>query len=285
MKITNISFREKCDNYYNDDYSKYAMIINSMLQRGMYSDALFDRAFIDIDIQLHNDLIPAFYRLLWEDSYLRIPHPVTTYNDATQEFKMGITISEALGFIFKATPPRLQDQIVGSHKSISDIVASLKTFLMEPGNYINYMSMFCDHVHLKSFDTKVENFKKIRDGASTLMKLRMTEINSVAYIYDSLIPFEDLFKTGYLYHNKMMLCMTTNGSSLSLITTLKRITELRGLQMAPDPDVTFENVTVAKVDNVVFAGNVPYILMYIEYDYGMENELREIIKESYKGII
>ena len=217
--------------------------------------------------------------------YLRIPHPVTTYNAATQEFKMGITISEALGFIFKATPPRLQDQIVPSHKSISDIVASLKTFLMEPGNYINYMSMFCDHVHLKSFDTKVENFKQIHDGASTLMKLRMTEINSVAYIYDSLIPFEDLFKTGYLCRNKMMLCMTTNGSGLSLITTLKRITELRGLQMAPDPDVTFENVTVAKVDNVVFTGNVPYILMYIEYDYGMENELREIIKESYKGII
>lgn len=284
MKITNIKFHDNDDNCFHVDHAKYAMIINSMLQRKMYSDALFDRAFIDVTIKYTNDIAPVFYRLLWEDSYLKIPHPVTRMG-TNNEVIIGITVSEALGFIFKATPPRLQDQIVESHKSISAIVSTLKTFLMEGGQYINYCSMFYEHIHLKTFDTTVENFGDIVKGANTLMDYRAREINMVGYVYNSLLPFSDIFKTGLAYNNKMMVCMTTNGSPLSLTTVLSRIMTLRLLPMPSDEDDYFENITVFKVDNVVFAGNRPYILLYVEYDFGMEKELFEMIKESYEGII
>ena len=88
--------------------------------------SFFDKCFIEVTVNIDDNLLAPVYRKLWEDVYIKISNSITKFNEA-HELVVGITLSEAIGFIYKATPPRFQKSIPDSHRCVDDVIKSVQT--------------------------------------------------------------------------------------------------------------------------------------------------------------
>lgn len=173
----------------------------SLLSSGIQDDYLFDTVFFQIVVEPSPaDYVNYFYRLLWETCYIKSKLPS---NDTSHSFDtkivFNISLSEAMGFINKATPPLLRKKI-DEIKTENDVVDALKVFLMEDnkGEQVHYTDIFRDHVKFKVFETN-ESL-----DANAMDKLdRSTSHGFTIKMISSNTPFNIIFSTGGV----SMLCM------------------------------------------------------------------------------
>lgn len=274
MKITKIEM-----------YDKYP-ICNDLLGHGYYSDTLFDKCFIEVTVDISNNIEAIIFRKLWEDVYIKLTKSITKFNPETNELIVGITLSEALGFIYKATPPRFQSSIADSHKSVGDIISSMRTFLMGDNSYIAFSDMFFEHAHLKKFDTKWQNFHKIRTGADYISTNIPEDKLYGFYVYASTHSVDELSEGK---DNTQM------GSSTSLICTKLDITNPEAMRhfcenivLKDLGDASFQ----LKVDNIHIESKDMYVglMMIVDTTEGagswsyIPKPYSNIIKYSYDSI-
>jgi hypothetical protein len=122
-----------------EKYKDYP-VCDNLLEHGYYSDSLFDQCFIQVTVNIDDNHNAPIYRKLWEDVYIKTSNSITKFNE-TNELVVGITISEAIGFIYKATPPRFQKSIPDSHKCVDDIIKSLETFLLGDDSILSMLEI------------------------------------------------------------------------------------------------------------------------------------------------
>lgn len=229
-------------------------ICDHMLNCGYYSDSLFDKCFIEVTVNIDDNWMAPLYRKLWEDVYIKINGSVTRFSD-THELIVGITVSEAISFIYKATPPRFQKSIAESHKSIEDIIKSLETFLTGDNSYIAFADMFFEHAHLKKFDTQWQNFDKIRAGADLIAAVLPKEQVYGSYVYASTHSIEELSKgkdNVQMGASTTLICTKLDMSFVpGIIDFCKKI----ALNKSFDDDLSFN----VKVDNIRLEGAEAYV--------------------------
>lgn len=255
-------------------------VCDDLLSEGFYSDALFDKCFIEINIDMSDNVKGIFYRKLWEDNYIKIDHSITRLNGKIA--MIGITLSEAISFIYKATPPRLQYNIKDSHKDIASVIETLKTFLMGEQSYITFTSMFYDHIHLKAHDMKQENFTRLKAGSDLIKSTIPNDKPYGFYVYASTHSIEKLAcgddlsgKGPYITMACVKLC---ENNPVEIIDLFNKIT-----------DSTFDNSVDVKVDNIKCVDGSLYISIMIvidpqkgSYNY-MPGTFADIIKYSYEN--
>ena len=276
MKITKI---EK-----HKDYP----VCDNLLEHGYYSDSLFDKCFIEITVNIDDNCMAPIYRKLWEDIYIKINGSVTRFSD-THELIVGITVSEALGFIYKATPPRFQKNIEESHKSVEDIIKSLNTFLIGDNAYIAFSDMFFEFAHLKNFHTQWQNFDKIKAGADLITSLLPRGCMYGFYVYASTEQISDLAAgkdNNELYASTTMICSKIDTSFVpGVIKFCKDV--LFADELGPKDD-SFK----IKVDNVHIENGNVYVglLMCTDATKGagtwtcIPKPYSAIIKNSYENV-
>lgn len=236
-------------------------VCDMLLSNKYYSDALFDMWFIDVTVDIEDNPMAPFYRKLWEDVYIKTASPITRFNDANQ-LVVGITVSEAIGFIYKATPPRFQKSIEESHKSIDDIIKSLNTFLTGDNSYIAFSDMFFEHAHLKKFDTKWQNFERIKAGADLIKSNLPREVAYGTYIYASTVSIDQLINDA---ENPQM------GASVSMMCVKLNMTypeELRSFCknfLLGEGDLgEYDESFLVKIDNIHIEGIDAYIGIMVD---------------------
>jgi hypothetical protein len=167
--------------------------IKVMLKKGIRSERLFNdhRIIVTLDID-HPKYV--FDRWMWESEYLRFDRLSPTIirpDDDTIGFRMALTLSEALDFIYKATPPVLQDKIPESTTNVYDVIECLKTFLLEDngGQQKYYMSLFEQMTHLKptnipsKIDTRYCDAIRQRVSTGTIVHIQWNKSDSDEGIY------------------------------------------------------------------------------------------------------
>lgn len=139
----------------NEDTKYHDML----LKKGILNDHLFEKLFITVDVQLnkHEDYL---YRKLWESVYIRNGNSKAV-RLGDRLYQITITLSEATGYIYQATPPALQ-HLIEDIESVDDIVTILKTFLMEDngGQRGMYESLFRKMMRLEAFQTRSQYNRK-----------------------------------------------------------------------------------------------------------------------------
>ena len=124
--------------------------VRAMLMKGMRSEALFSKVFFGVVVEIDHPR-DMFNRWLWECEYLRLDDPsfCSVFPDAPTQLMMQLTLSEALDYIYRVTPPLLQSKIKESITTPEDIREVLKTFLMEDSSQKKYYdSTFYTMTHL-----------------------------------------------------------------------------------------------------------------------------------------
>ena len=115
-----------------------------MLSKGMRSEELFNEVGYSINVKIEHPR-EIIYRWFWECQYLRLFNlsEIRYESDHTLSLDMNFTLSEAIDFIYSATPPLLQNKILESITTVDDIREVLKTFLFEDSaQQIYYQSKF-----------------------------------------------------------------------------------------------------------------------------------------------
>lgn len=260
-------------------------VCDDLLAKGFYSDALFDRCFIDVTIDVGDNVESIFYRKLWEDTYIKIAHPATHINPQNMtELVVSITLSEAIGFIYRATPPRLQYNIKDSHKDIATIIETLKTFLFGEQAYITFTSMFYEHIHLTAQDMKQENFAKLKAGADVIKsklphdKLYGFYVYASTHSIETLAEGKDMAGSG---SSVTMVCVKLDKSyTPEMIDLFKKITDYG----------SYDDSVNVKIDNIKATEGSLYVSLMIvidssagSYDY-MPGPFARIIKYSYENL-
>lgn len=268
-----------------EKYKDYP-VCDNLLEHGYYSDSLFDQCFIQVTVDIGDNHNAPIYRKLWEDVYIKISNSITNFNEAN-ELVVGITISEAIGFIYKVTPPRFQKSIPESHKSIDDIIKSLEIFLLGDNSYIAFCSMFYEFAHLTKFDTQWQNFDKIKAGADLITSVLPRGCEYGFYVYASTHPISDLAAgkdSNELYASTTMMCAKLN-NELAIRSFCKNV--LFADELGPK-DASFQ----IKVDNVhVENGNI-YVCLLMRTDVTkgagtwsyIPKPYSTIIKNSYENV-
>ena len=236
-------------------------VCDMMLSNNYYSDALFDMLFIDVTVDINDYPLAPLYRKLWEDIYIKISQSVTRFNNDNQ-FVVGITVSEAIGFIYKATPPRFQYDIGSSHKSIADIIKTLNTFLVGDNSYISFLDMFFEHIHLKKFDTKWQNIKRIKAGADLVKSNLPRGCTEGVYIYASTTSINNLVDNSedpQMGASTSMMCIKFDMMHLDEIREFCK-NMLFGLKELGEYDESF----LVKVDNIHFEGFDVYLGLMVD---------------------
>jgi len=151
MKVLNIN--SVC----NSNFTKL------ILKKGLFVDSLLENEYFEITIKPEDSdkFVDLMYRILWETVYLK-SGVKSFYNPHNDIITMYVSISEVIGFINKATPPRLQHLIPESIKTIDSILELLKQFLMDDngGHLITYLSYFKEHFRFQCFETRWTYDKK-----------------------------------------------------------------------------------------------------------------------------
>ena len=132
-------------------------IVSYLLSTNNHDDYIFDHVFFKIILDKNaGNIVNYLYRLLWESSYIKSSKMSNTSNN-TDDIEIYISLSEAIAIIMKCTPPLLASRISEGTKSISEIIDTLKVFLMEESKELtHYQSIFKKHIHLEVFNT-IEN--------------------------------------------------------------------------------------------------------------------------------
>lgn len=242
--------------------------IDGLLEKGIHSDVYFDDYPVRIRLK-PDDWFGYVYRELWETVYLKRPgssivHKPDINNPNTKESEVNlrISLSEAIGFIYAATPPRLQNQIPDSIKSIESIKGLLETFLMDDSNpeKVHYHSIFKDYTHFNQFSTiwKCDNskVKLLREAVDHGM------IGVVLY---SGISFGELIESEEKYVDIAMVLH---------IKTQRDAMKLR----------RFLNDHNLHIDNLCVEDNELYVLT-TSSDFYCNKETQEFFKKSYKRIL
>lgn len=236
-------------------------VCDMLLSIRYYSDALFDMWFIDVTVDIEDNPMAPLYRKLWEDIYFKISGSVTRFNDQNQ-LVVGITVSEALGFIYKATPPRFQKNIEEYHKSINDIIKSLNTFLTGDESYIAFSDMFFEYTHLKKFDTKWQNFDRIRSGADVVKSNLSRGVAYGAYIYASTVSVDTLVNDA---SNPQMGASTTMMCVKLDLTYPATIRDFCKNFLFGDGDLgKYDESFLVKVDNIHIEGPDAYVGIMVD---------------------
>lgn len=263
-----------------EKYKDYP-VCDNLLEHGYYSDSLFDQCFIQVTVNIDDNHNAPIYRKLWEDVYIKISNSITNFNEAN-ELVVGITISEAIGFIYKATPPRFQKSIPDSHKCVDDIIKSLETFLLGDDSYIAFYSMFYEFAHLTKFDTQWQNFDKIKAGADFITSVLPKGCTYGFYVYASTHPISDLAAgkdSNELYASTTMMCAKLDPSYEFAVRSF-----CKGVLFADElgpKDKSFQ----IKVDNVhVENGNI-YVGLLMKTDVTEGSGTWSYIPEPISGII
>lgn len=163
--------------------------IRLTLEKGLFLDTPFEKHFFEIIIKLEDSdkFVDFMYRLLWEKVYIKSDMK-SFYNPDNDTINMYVSLSEVIGFIHKATPPRLQHLIPESIKSIESIIEVMEQFLIDDnsGQLITYHSYFREHFHFQPFETRWtydKNRMKLLRGYNPLGVIPDIEVSNKS-IYD-----------------------------------------------------------------------------------------------------
>lgn len=270
-----------------EKYKDYP-VCDNLLEHGYYSDSLFDQCFIQVTVNIDDNFLAPLYRKLWEDVYIKISNSITKFNEV-HELVVGLTLSEAIGFIYKATPPRFQKSIADSHKSVDDIINSLKTFLLGDDSYIAFYSMFYEFAHLTKFETQWQNFDKIKAGADFIASILPDGCLYGFYVYASTEQISDLTAgadKNDLYASTTLMCSKLDTSfTVEIISFCKEV--LFADELGPKDD-SFK----IKVDNIHIENGKVYVglLMCTDSTKGagtwtyIPKPYSRIIKNSYENV-
>lgn len=164
-------------------------LIRLTLEKGLFLDTPFEKNFFEIIIKLEDSdkFIDFMYRLLWEKVYIKSDKK-SFYNSDNDTINMYVSLSEVIGFIHKATPPRLQNLIPESIKTIDSIIEVMEQFLIDDnsGQLITYHSYFKEHFHFQPFETRWtydKNRMKLLRGYDPLGVIPDIEVSNKS-IYD-----------------------------------------------------------------------------------------------------
>lgn len=131
--------------------------VEGLLAKQIMNDDLFDK--IMFPVMIANDdqdlLTGLLYRRMWETTYLKRLTYISYYDIDKERYNVNLSLSEAIGYIYAATPPIIRNKIPDSIKSIDAILQTLRYFLIEDeSGYIDtYVSLFKHHIRMEMFDT------------------------------------------------------------------------------------------------------------------------------------
>lgn len=127
--------------------------IDKILAIKSFNGPLFDSSYFVLYILIDSD-VDFLYRRLYEDTYLK-QNKQSYYDASSNMLEMALSISDAIGYIYKATPPRLQSQIPEAIVSIASIKGLLEQLLIDDnsGILITYHSYFKNYTKLEYFET------------------------------------------------------------------------------------------------------------------------------------
>lgn len=262
-------------------------LCDNILEHGYYSDSLFDQCFIQVTVNIDDNIFAPIYRKLWEDTYIKISNSITKFNEA-HELVVGITISEAFGFIYKATPAHMQHQIKDGNKSVDDIIETLKAFLLNDNSYI-ITSIFSEHIHIGPITTKWDNFDKIKAGADLITSVLPRGCTYGFYVYASTHPISDLAAgkdSNELYASTTLMCAKLDSSHEFAIREFCKDV------LFADELGTKDDSFQLKVDNIYVENGNVYVGLLMKTDttkgYGtwsyIPKPYSRIIKNSYINV-
>lgn len=251
-------------------------LVDDLLSKGIHSDGVFEDTFIDVYISDIRDYektsINLLYRLLWERNYIKlkggntsdIPNMRDEFDDVNRQCSLVISLSEAIGYIYKATPPILQKDIPGSIRSYDAIISLLKTFLMDTKSpeYVHYLDLFFTHIHFKPFETQW-NMLDQQKRADMIYDMKRNTA-PVLYIIHSNKPVVKMMKPMSEVALVYGIFVATKSS---LIETVDAITD-NGFH----------------IDNIHIANGRVYVSVW-HHSMTIDADLAEIIDNSYGNII
>lgn len=247
---------------------------DQMLASGNYSDTLFDECFIHVELKTVKHLYRIISRKVWEDRSLKIQNSKTCIN-SNGNIDLYITMSEALSFIYSATPPMLQHKIYDSHKSVDDIIKSLEAFLIDNDKYITYSSLFEVFTKLASNNPEWINFNRIQAGADLIN----SDNGFGLYIFESTKEIAELIS-----HK------TEHGTPFTEFFACGKI----NLDPKHENIKKFLNIMIdryynldIKFENFAHIGSAMYVAIHVKPNSGaiedspLPRVIRDIIKTSY----
>lgn len=131
---------------------KMTEFIDMLLSRKIYNDRILETVFFNMTVQLDH---PAqwYWRMLWQTSYLRFRERTDTFIMDDNIAQLTFSVSECIGFIRAATPPKFQKRLENELTSIDAIYDMLELFLVEPGDQQKYYhSLFSQIMRLERFE-------------------------------------------------------------------------------------------------------------------------------------
>lgn len=184
-------------------------IINSLLKKGMFIDPVYHDSFFEVSVSIDSvdELKGLLFRMLYEQVYLK-SCLYSTYDVKTNECIIYLSLSEAIDYLYKATPPVLQNTVEDAISSIDSILECLEIFLTDnTGNMlVTYLSYFIKTIHAYPFEStatydvtrahKLMNFQHDKNQLIFDIELSNNSFKSV----DDILHNEFIFGTMYCSH-------------------------------------------------------------------------------------
>lgn len=210
MKILNIV-------YFHQNDSRDAMFINNLLSKNIANDYLFENNYFQIQME-STDYACLLYRIMWENMYLRRKGTMTgSWLRGENNIVITMSVSEAISFIYQATPPALQKNIKNELISIDIITSRLREILIETTEARGtdyYLSHFWQIMRFQEFEnpwdfdlTKIKRLYKMNGN-----NLTCQVVSSTGKVEDMIteIPSDSLYNSLCC---KTQLLFTTQESS------------------------------------------------------------------------
>ena len=245
--------------------------IQALLSKKIINDVLFDKIFFSIVIQPEEEnYMDYVYRRLWESAYIKCGESV--YDSDTDRIILTVSLSEVIGFIYKATPPIMKDRIKDSITSLESINSLLRQFLMDHngGHLITYLSIFKNHIHFEPFETAWDY-----DTTGISVMREHNAVGLIASVIHASLPFSQLINVS---------------ESDELNPTGECTTNIQLMFHSETPNQTKRLCTILNgtnrfaVNNIKYEGNNLYIMAHGLY-ITLHKPLREFLRSSYGDII
>ena len=254
MKVYNVQFETVENGRYE--------FINSLLNKSIFNDYLFEQTFFDISILIDRP-VDFLYRRIWECVYIKRGCSTrTTMNDCI--INLRLSLSEAIQYIYTVTPPRLQCLIKDSIKSIDDITQLLHQFLIDDneGQSITYLSMFKKLTHLESFDTSWNNDTTCID----VIRQHGNQNGLAGVVVSSSISIPEIVNNETFDFDIQMMFHCKNNNQLSDLFK-----------------ILYESTSNSIILNIKEDDNGIYVMMYSHIYHGeVCSKLSMFIKEMYR---
>lgn len=248
-------------NVENDSFVKL------LLHNSVMNDYVFERSFFIIHL-IPDDITDVLYRRLYEDCYYRMTDK-SGYKKGV--FYLNMTVSEAIGFIRRVTPPILQDKIPEAIRTVESIYDLLRLFLMEDnkdGQHQYYLSEFKKYMYLNEYPTQT-NYNTDRTSL-----LRMNNKDGITTDVEIYSPLVDGFFSGNIDNDKSF--------DVQIMFHFKNKNQIKEVC-----ENVLQQFKTNKVLNV-FSDNENgyYLEMYFEnFNASIYKWIMDLIKFNYKDII